>query len=69
MSGEPVELHKLPSEKSQFMDEQKTKDGEGNVTCCRNKHTKNCCIATGVFGVIFLVLGNIEFITFSIYLA
>ena len=25
--------------------------------CCHSKHTKNCCIATGVFGALFLVLG------------
>jgi len=56
MSGEPVELNKL-NEKSQFMNEQKTKDENNQVTCCRSKHTKNCCIATGVFGCIFLVLG------------
>ena len=59
MSGEPVELNKL-NEKSQFMNEQKTKDENNQVTCCRSKHTKNCCIATGVFGCIFLVLGKVE---------
>ena len=59
MSGEPVELNKL-NEKSQFMNEQKTKDENNQVTCCRSKHTKNCCIATGVFGCIFLVLGKFE---------
>ena len=59
MSGEPVELSKL-GEKSQFMNEQKTKDENNQVTCCRSKHTKNCCIATGVFGCIFLVLGKVE---------
>ena len=58
MSGEPVELNKL-NEKSQFMNEQKTKDENNQVTCCRSKHTKNCCIATGVFGCIFLVLGKV----------
>ena len=57
-TSNPVELHKL-NEKSQFMDEQKTKENESQVTCCRNKHTKNCCIASGVFGGIFLVLGKI----------
>lgn len=25
--------------------------------CCRSIHTRNCCIATGVFGCIFLILG------------
>ena len=59
MSEEPVELNKL-NEKSQFMNEQKTKDENNQVTCCRNKHTKNCCIATGVFGCIFLVLGKVD---------
>ena len=59
MSGEPVELNKL-NEKSQFMNEQKTKDENNQVTCCRSKHTKNCCIATGVFGCIFLVLGKVD---------
>ena len=59
MSGEPVELNKL-NEKSQFMNEQKTKDEQNQVTCCRSKHTKNCCIATGVFGCIFLVLGKFD---------
>jgi len=27
--------------------------------CCHSKHTKNCCIATGVFGALFLLLGVI----------
>ena len=59
MSGEPVELNNMPTEKSQFMNENITKKGDSeNVTCCRNKHTKNCCIATGVFGGIFLILGK-----------
>ena len=62
MSGEPVELNKL-NEKSQFMNEQKTKDENNQVTCCRSKHTKNCCIATGVFGCIFLVLGKVDLCT------
>ena len=25
--------------------------------CCHSKHTWNCCVATAVFGVLFLVLG------------
>ena len=25
--------------------------------CCRSPHTRNCCIATAVFGVIFVILG------------
>ena len=25
--------------------------------CCHSKHTWNCCVATAVFGVAFLVLG------------
>ena len=25
--------------------------------CCRSKHTRNCCIATAVFGTLFVVLG------------
>ena len=27
--------------------------------CCLSKHTKNCCIATSVFGALFLILGVI----------
>ena len=27
--------------------------------CCHSKHTWNCCVATGVFGFIFLLLGII----------
>ena len=27
--------------------------------CCHSKHTKNCCIATSVFGALFLILGVI----------
>lgn len=51
-----VELQKL-NEKSLFTDESKTKDVESNPGCCRSKHTKNCCIATGAFGCVFLILG------------
>jgi hypothetical protein len=25
--------------------------------CCHSKHTKNCCVATGVFGTVVLALG------------
>ena len=25
--------------------------------CCHSKHTRNCCIATAVFGVLFVILG------------
>ena len=34
----------------------KSKEQNG---CCHSKHTKNCCIATGVFGALFLLLGVI----------
>ena len=30
---------------------------EKSSGCCHSKHTKNCCIATGVFGALFLLLG------------
>ena len=53
-----VELQKV-GEKNLFTDEHKTKDLEKDAGCCRNKHTKNCCIATGCFGGIFLLLGII----------
>ena len=32
---------------------------EKSSGCCHSKHTKNCCIATGVFGALFLLLGVI----------
>jgi len=34
---------------------QKYKGGGGG--CCHSKHTRNCCIATAVFGTLFVVLG------------
>ena len=45
------------NEKSLFTNDTKTKENPPPSGCCRSKHTKNCCIATGVFGGIFLVLG------------
>ena len=47
---------KEKNEKQLLKDESKWKD-EAPIGCCRSKHTRNCCIATGIFGCIFLVLG------------
>ena len=53
---QPVNQIEL-SEKSLFTNDTKTKEEAKNQGCCRSKHTKGCCIATGVFGGLFLVLG------------
>ena len=42
------------NEKSLFTNDTKTKEEPLNHGCCRSKHTKGCCIATGVFGGLFL---------------
>ena len=57
-----VELNKL-NEKSLFKDEKKTKEEPVAAGCCRSKHTKNCCIATGIFGGLFLILGVVVMLT------
>jgi len=43
-----------PEEAGMLSGKPKFKEPSG---CCHSKHTKNCCIATGVFGALFLVLG------------
>ena len=60
-NSQQVELQKI-NEKSLFTDEKKTK--EVDPGCCRNKHTKNCCIATGIIGALILTLGRYKFPSF-----
>ena len=43
-----------PEQTGMLTGKPKVKERSG---CCHSKHTKNCCIATGVFGALFLVLG------------
>jgi len=45
-----------PEQTGMLSGKPKVKESPG---CCHSKHTKNCCIATGVFGAIFLLLGVI----------
>ena len=41
-----------------FKDESKVKEqNEAPKGCCRSKHTRNCCIATGIIGCVVLILG------------
>ena len=45
-----------PEQTGMLSGKPKVKESSG---CCHSKHTKNCCIATGVFGAVFLLLGVI----------
>ena len=67
MSGEPwannMEL-KEKDVKATTLLKDETKYKEVVPTgCCRTKHTRNCCIATGVFGCVFLILGVVVMLT------
>lgn len=37
--------------------EKPIQDDRGGGGCCRSLHTRNCCAATGVFGLVFIALG------------